>query len=181
LRTAALVAAAVALSLPSFWQAQNPLPYRSVLAAAARRNRVSVYLLAAVVRVESRGDPRARSAEGAMGLMQVTPATARWAARRMGLRPFRVADLYTPSVNVAVGAWYLAYLLRMYDHDMTLALAAYNAGPGAVNSWLADAQWNGSVADVDRIPFGETRQFVRLVAAGYRAYRRLYDPALWTP
>ncbi|MEM9145458.1 MAG: lytic transglycosylase domain-containing protein [Pseudomonadota bacterium] len=89
----------------------------------ARRNRVSEAVILAVIAVESAGQSRARSPKGAMGLMQLIPATA----RRFGVR-----DAYNPGQNIAGGAAYLDFLLKRFRGDIVLALAGYNAGEGAV-------------------------------------------------
>lgn len=180
-RLIVLVAIVVGLSSPGLWQTLNPLPYRPLLVAAADRASLSPYLVAAVVRVESKGDPRAISRRGAVGLMQLMPDTARWAAVRMGKPSPTHRDLVSPQFSLDVGSWYLAYLLKQYGNDPVLALAAYNAGQGTVGHWLATGAWDGSLAQVNRVPYPETREFVRLVISGYRAYQTLYSPHAWRP
>lgn len=90
-------------------------------------------LIHAVIWVESRHQPRAKSSAGARGLMQLMPATANAMARQLG-RP--MARVYDPEFNVQAGSLYLSRLLEKYEGDETLALAAYNAGPGNVDKWL---------------------------------------------
>ena len=90
-------------------------------------------LIHAVIWVESRHQPRAKSPAGARGLMQLMPATANAMARELG-RP--IARVYDPEFNVEAGSLYLSRLLEKYEGDETLALAAYNAGPGNVDKWL---------------------------------------------
>jgi hypothetical protein len=90
-------------------------------------------LIHAVIWVESRHQPRAKSPAGARGLMQLMPATASAMARELG-RP--IARVYDPAFNVEAGSLYLSRLLEKYEGDETLALAAYNAGPGNVDKWL---------------------------------------------
>lgn len=117
---------------------------------AARRH-LSVPLLVAMIAVESGGDPHAVSGAGAGGLMQLMPATA---------RRFGVADRLRPSANLAGGARYLDWLLREFDEDVVLALAAYNAGEGAVRR-------HGGVP-----AYAETRAYVVKVADVFLAARR---------
>jgi soluble lytic murein transglycosylase-like protein len=98
--------------------------YDDLLVEHARRNDVRVDLVRAVVQVESAYNPLARSPKGAMGLMQLMPATA---------QEFAVSNPYNPEENVRAGVAYLRQLLDRYQDDEQLALAAYNAGPGAID------------------------------------------------
>jgi soluble lytic murein transglycosylase-like protein len=114
---------------------------------ASSAHDLSPALVRAVITVESGGDPSAISSAGAMGLMQLMPGTA---------STYGVADAFEPSQNVDGGCAYLHDLLARYRGDLTLALAAYNAGPGAVDKY-------GGVP-----PFAETQSYVRNVTALYR-------------
>lgn len=116
------------------------LPYAAQVAAAAAEHELPEALLHAVIRTESNYDPRAISGRGAIGLMQLMPDTA----RELG-----VADPWDPAANIRGGARYLKRLLAMFDNDLQLALAAYNAGPGAVLS-------RGRTIP----PYAETRSYV---------------------
>ncbi|CAD5110611.1 lytic transglycosylase domain-containing protein [Zestomonas carbonaria] len=100
-------------------------PYAQEVAAAAAAHDLPEALLHAVIDTESRYDPNALSPKGAAGLMQLMPATA----REMG-----VEDVWNPASNIRGGARYLKRLMRMFDDDLSLALAAYNAGPGTVRN-----------------------------------------------
>jgi soluble lytic murein transglycosylase-like protein len=125
------------------------------VAAVARTYDIDPLLLHAIAHVESRHDPRARSAAGALGLLQVMPATA----RRFGVDDAPGA-LYDPAVNLEVGAAYLKSLQARFGNDLTLVLAAYNAGEGAVE------RHGRSVP-----PYAETRDYVRQVLSEYGALR----------
>src|SRR3954454_12278498 len=107
--------------------------------------------------------------------MQIMPATADYIARKSGGTAFEQGDLATPRINIAYGSWYLRYLLDKYDGDEVLALAAYNAGEGKVDAWLASARAAGEDFDPDRhVPFRETRAYVREVLGARDDYRRQY-------
>lgn len=122
------------------------MPFGQALAEAADRNRVDGLLLAAVVEAESRFAPAAVSPRGAVGLMQVMPATGAM---------YDAGDLRDPHVNLEVGSRYLGSLIELYDGDLERALAAYNAGPAAVERY-------------DGVPpFAETRAYVKRVLARY--------------
>ena len=122
------------------------------LRAAARRENLSPAFLLAVIGVESRGRAQARSPKGAAGLMQLMPATA---------RRFGVGDAFDPEQNIAGGARYLSWLLDRFDEDALLALAAYNAGEGAVDRHAGAP------------PYAETRAYVPKVLAWFDALRPL--------
>lgn len=124
------------------------LPYAALVAAAAVEHGLPEALLHALIRAESNYDPHAVSPKGAAGLMQLMPDTA----RELG-----VADVWDPAANIRGGARYLKRLLEMFDQDLSLAVAAYNAGPGAVIG-------SGSAIP----PFAETQRYVPKVLEHYR-------------
>jgi soluble lytic murein transglycosylase len=150
-----------------------PLEYRSLIREQAREKHLSAALIAAVIYTETRFDPRTSPA-GALGLMQIEPATAEFLAQRSGGVSFTISDLSRPDVNIAYGAYYLRYLLNRYGHDETLALAAYNGGETNVDSWLAQAHAANVRFTVDEIPFPETRAYVKRVERTQREYARKY-------
>jgi soluble lytic murein transglycosylase len=177
----AILGAAVALvalgTWPAPWRAMFGVPYEDLLYPVARRWGVDPLLVAAVVRVESRGRPHARSRRGALGLMQVMPATGRWIAQTLGEKGFSPQRLYDPATNLRYGTWYLAFLLRRYRGDVAQALAAYNSGEGTVDRWRSEGVWDGQAGQVGRIPYLQTRDFVQKVEAAYAVYMWLYRPA----
>jgi soluble lytic murein transglycosylase len=121
-----------------------------------------------VIEQESKFRPDARSSAGAIGLMQLQPATAKGIARYTGGARFVVSDLYDPELNVRYGAWYLHHLLVKY-RDERLALAAYNAGQQNVDRWRAAGE---------DIQFAETRAYVDKVERLASIYRRVYAKQL---
>lgn len=150
-----------------------PLPYRELIINEAGKNDLDPMLVAAVIRVESRFDPVARSQRGAVGLMQIMPSTGEWIAEKMGRQPPGIAELEDPAVNVPLGTWYLADLMEEFGR-LEVALAAYNAGRGHVAQWLADGRRSEGDPTLEWIPFPETRSFVGRVLRDYRRYRWLY-------
>ncbi len=142
-------------------------------------------LLLAVARQESLFDPAARSAAGALGLMQLMPATAEAMSRDLGERYTRSRLTRDPDFNVRLGAVYLGQQLARFDNEPVLALAAYNAGPRRVTDWLGqngDPRGNDPYRLIDwieLIPFAETRNYVQRVLEGRGMYRiALGQPAL---
>ncbi|WP_082726593.1 lytic transglycosylase domain-containing protein [Limnochorda pilosa] len=151
-----------------------PFPYRETVEHWSAEYGVDPRLAAAVARVESSFRPSARSARGARGLMQVMPETGEWVAGQLGLDSFEPEDLDDPKLNLRVGIWYLAYQVRVFNGDLVLALAAYNGGGTNVRRWLEEERWSGSVDELRRIPFPETRTYLMRVFAAYERYRLLY-------
>ncbi len=159
-----------ALSSKDFWRLFYPFPYRQTVEIQAKKNGLDPLLVAAVIRVESKFQAGAISNKGAIGLMQVMPQTGYWAAGEMGLPGFSVRQLANPSINLAIGTWYLARLHREFGGNLVQVLAAYNGGDHNVKKWLR----TGRLDKISDIPFPETRNFVTKVLAGYVIYRRLY-------
>jgi soluble lytic murein transglycosylase len=150
-----------------------PLRHEDIIRQQAREKDLEPDLIAAVIYAESKFRDQTSSA-GAKGLMQITPATAQYIADRSGGTAFELEDLSTPQVNISYGSFYLRYLLDRYGGNETLALAAYNAGEGNVDTWLAEAGRKGERLGVDDIPFPETRRYVQRVQDAQRDYRREY-------
>jgi soluble lytic murein transglycosylase len=154
-----------------------PLSDASVIREQAAAKHLDPALIAAVIYAETKFEPRTSSA-GAEGLMQIEPETAEFLAKRSGGYRFTTSDLATPSVNVAYGSYYLRYLLDHYDANEMLAVAAYNAGLANVDRWVAKARAEGGQLTVDRIPFSETRAYVRRVLEAQKSYRATYGKQL---
>ena len=151
-----------------YLRARYPLAYAHIVRGHARNHDLDPALLAAVVYVESRFDPNARSEAGAVGLMQLLPTTAKGIAQRTGGTRFVVADLRDPEINVRYGSWYLDYLRDRFG-DTSRALAAYHAGPGNLERWQ-----RGGLG----IAFPETRAYVEEVQRVKRVYERAYPSEL---
>ena len=111
----------------------------------------------------------ARSHVGASGLMQVMPATARWTARKIGLDGFTTAQLGDRDTNIAIGTAYLKLVLDDFQGSGPLAAAAYNAGPSRPRAWRNGPVMEGA-AWAENIPFSETRDYVKKVAANATVY-----------
>lgn len=164
----------VFLRSPQVGRLLYPFPYREAIEKHATAYGVDPLLVVAVIRVESKFDPDAVSRRGALGLMQLMPATADWIAQQLGITSLTKEMILTPEINIRMGAWYLANLAAEFDNNQELILAAYNAGRGQVAAWLAEGTWSGSYEDVENIPFPETRDYISKVKAAYNRYQALY-------
>jgi soluble lytic murein transglycosylase len=146
-----------------------PLRYTSIVRGHAANYHLDPALLAAVIETESKFNADAHSSAGAVGLMQLTPTTAKGIAQYTGGHNFRVSDLRNPEINVRYGAWYLRHLLDRYHQNEQLALAAYNAGEDNVDRWQREHVG---------IQFSETRDYVSKVERLQKIYRRAYASEL---
>jgi len=138
-----------------------PLKYNDIIIEASQRHGVAPSLVHAVIFAESGFNASAVSSAGAMGLMQLMPRTAAFAAEQLGIE-FKEEKLFDPAFNINLGVFYLARLLRRFPTQRD-AIAAYNAGEGNVSNWLA--------RDLNRIPFPETRRYVARVTRAQWVYR----------
>ena len=145
-----------------------PLRYEQIVVGHAENYRLEPQLLAAVIYQESKFDADAVSRSGAVGLMQLLPATAQGIADRTGGSGWHERDLLDPELNVRYGSWYLRHLLDKYDDERT-ALAAYNAGQHNVDRWLASGSG---------IRFSETRAYVERVEDLKQTYRDVWGSQL---
>jgi soluble lytic murein transglycosylase len=173
----ALVVAAVIVALgpldKAFREITLPLRHEDIIRQQARQKQIDPALIAAVIYQESKFRDRTSHA-GARGLMQITPDTARFIARKSGGIRFVEDDLGTPQINISYGSFYLRYLLNRYAHNRMLAVAAYNAGLTNVDRWVRRAGGPGDFDAARDIPFPETRGYVRSVLKRRDEYRHNY-------
>jgi soluble lytic murein transglycosylase len=153
------------------FRALYPFPYDSVIRAEAARRGVDPWFAAALIRQESNFTPTATSPVGARGLMQVMPGVGRSLAG--GSRTWDPAQLWVPEVNVPLGMRHLATFLGRYPHA-EYALAAYNAGESRVKRWRQRAGADDPELFVERIPYDETRDYVRIILRNAAMYEVLY-------
>jgi len=154
-----------------------PLRHEDIIRQQSEAKQLDPSFVAAVIYAESKFRDQTSHA-GARGLMQITPATARYIARLSGGTTFEQGDLATPQINISYGAYYLRYLLERYDGDVPLATAAYNAGETNVNAWVLAAGGEDEFDASDHVPFPETRQYVHDVAERRDQYRENYSEEL---
>ena len=153
---------------------------RQIVAAAAEA-KVDPYLVLSVIRQESTFNEGATSRAGALGLMQIMPQTGKTLANNLGIRRFNHSSLYDPDVSIRLGSYFLGDQVRQFTNGATadmgfeLGLAAYNAGPHNARQWLERFPHDDADAFIERIPFKETRLYVKLVLKNYAIYKALSD------
>jgi soluble lytic murein transglycosylase len=153
----------------------HPVPYPAQVITAAQREGIAPYVLYGMMREESCFDHDIVSRAGAVGLMQLMPETARRVAKRLDLAPGAGDRLGDPVVNVSIGSWYAADLLRAGDGSVVWMLAAYNAGPAAANRWIEPGvEGDAAIDAVDSIDYKETRGYVKRVVESCNVYHSLY-------
>ncbi|MCL2121206.1 MAG: lytic transglycosylase domain-containing protein [Clostridiales bacterium] len=160
----------IARDVYAYWAS---IPYYDEIASLCQEIGEETALVLAVIQTESRFRPNALSPRGAVGLMQIMPATARWMADRLGLEGYDDDKLYEREWNLTIGISYLQYLRRQFPDSLPEILAAYNAGPLTVRNWLDAGDWDGSLAMAGDIPYRETRNYVKTVMKAYDAYRKM--------
>jgi soluble lytic murein transglycosylase len=163
------------------WRIAYPPAFREEVVRFATASSVPPDLLQALMREESALDPSVISQAGAIGLTQLMPSTAAAVAKRLGIGSISASSLTDPATNIRIGAAYLGELLARYGRQPALALAAYNAGAGAVRRWL-DARGALELDEfVEEIPIDETRGYVKRVLRTFAAYRLLSTGAAREP
>ena len=158
-----------------------PSYYWEEVAAAALEARVDPHLVLSVIRQESFFNAAAVSRAGAVGLMQIMPKTGRKLARRFGLDPFHRRHLFDPGLSIQLGTRYLAEQVRAFEDAgggglrVQLGLAAYNAGPHVARRWVERFPLDDEDLFVERIPYRETRLYVKKVLKSYTIYKALRE------
>ncbi|MDR2244725.1 MAG: lytic transglycosylase domain-containing protein [Burkholderiales bacterium] len=169
------IAAAERMTTSIEWSLRYPRPFPDAFQKAGAAHNVDESWLYAVARQESRFIPDIVSRAGAVGLMQLMPATAREVAKKMGMTNYRKEQLNDPAINARFGAFYLRDCLNGLNGSLVLAAAAYNAGPGRARTWRSRAASKGGAAMegdiwIESIPFDETRDYVKKVLANVKMY-----------
>lgn len=151
-----------------------PFLYQEAVYTYALERDIDPFLIAGVIRTESKFITEARSPKGALGLMQIMPETGRWIAEQLGEKEYKIADLSDPDTNIRFGSWYLASLKKEFYGNEVLILAAYNGGRGNVKQWIERYGWAKDFDDIKQIPFTETREYVEKVIHSKKKYIELY-------
>ncbi|HKM14308.1 MAG TPA: transglycosylase SLT domain-containing protein [Marinospirillum sp.] len=147
-----------------------PIAHLETLVPLAAQTNLDLPLVLALIRKESLFNPTARSRVGALGLMQVMPATGKQVSKSLQLKIQPETDLLKPEYNLPIGIHYLAELMQRYDNSPVLAAAAYNAGPTRTSLWQANLGKKIDPLWVERITYGETRDYVKSLLAFREVY-----------
>ena len=150
-----------------------PLDYTNIIRSEAASNGVDKYLVVSLIKAESNFDPSATSSASAKGLMQLTDDTAAFCAQQLGIT-LSEGDIYSPEINIKLGTFYLGHMLEIFNGDVSLAVAAYNAGEGNVRKWLSDPEYSTDGVTLDSIPFSETEGHVKKISFYEKVYHILY-------
>ena len=155
----------------SDYDVRFPTPFREAVFNNASSNGISPSLIYGIARRESAFRPNARSSVGALGLMQLMPGTARLESRLLGRQRPTYSEILDEKNNILLGSSYVTRMLERFGGNHALAMAAYNAGPRRVDSWIPKSEPVPSDLWIDTLPFKETREYVRAVLA----YATIFD------
>jgi soluble lytic murein transglycosylase len=149
-------------------------PYRDELRGHLHDNGLEEAWVYGLMRQESRFVTQAKSTVGAAGLMQIMPATAKWVAKKLGLKSYKQSLIHQLETNLKLGTYYMKTVLDWFDGSPVLASAAYNAGPGRARRWRAEIPLEGAIY-AETIPFNETRDYVKKVMSNTVYYAAQFD------
>ena len=163
------------LNVEDVYKLRYPTEYEDIVLKYSDMYGVDQYLVYSIIRSESNYTKNAVSNKGAIGLMQIMPDTGSWVAEKLKLENFTSEDLFDTEKNIMIGVWYFKYLLDKFDGEISLAVAAYNAGPTNVNKWLSQKEYSENGDKLNVIPFEETRKYEEKVMNTYAMYKRIYQ------
>ena len=151
-----------------------PRYYADTVEKYAKLYNVDTFLIAAMILEESRYNAQAVSWAGAIGLMQIMPATGKELAQQLKIRRFRTSMLKQPDVNIRMGTKYIGYLNSLFNGDPMLVIGAYNGGPGRMKRWVASKNIKDIDEFVEKITIRETRLHIKKVIDSYDHYVGIY-------
>lgn len=149
------------------------IEYSEYVYKYSEENDIDPLLTFSIIKAESNFQRNIKSSSGAIGLMQLMEATAIEEANEINEEIVVVEGLYNPEMNIKIGTKYFAKLMKRYENTL-VALAAYNAGIGNVDSWIKDGIIKSDGSNIENIPFKETNNYVRKIVRNYRIYTDLY-------
>ena len=159
------------LNYDSFERSFYPIKYSQYVEKYSSKFGVDKYLVYSIIKSESKFRKDAISSKGAAGLMQISPKTEKWARKELKLDK---SNIFDPNVNIEIGTWYIARLLKEFDGNLGLAISAYNGGSGNVRKWLKSPKYSFDGKNLHQIPFRETSDYTEKVLKNYKKYKKLY-------
>lgn len=168
----------VGLLESEIWTFAFPAGFRDHVTHNADKNYLNPFLIHAIIKEESAYRPDAISKAGAIGLMQLMPSTGKQISIEAGFNDYTTDFLYRSEVNISLGSSYLKKLVDNSKGKIPLAIASYNAGPNAVSTWVERYGTEEMDVFIERIPYPETRNYVKKVLRSYEIYERLYGKSL---
>lgn len=150
-----------------------PLEYTDLIARYAAENGLKPAHVAAVILAESSYRADAVSNVNAQGLMQLLPTTAEWIAGKFD-EQYVEGCLFVPETNIKYGCWYLGYLMKRFDGDLTCTTAAYHSGQGTVDKWLKDPAYSADGKTLNVIPGSNADTYVNRILEYYDYYEEIY-------
>lgn len=150
------------------------LEYSEYVYKYSEQNNIDPLLTFAIIKAESNFNRNINSSSGAIGLMQLMETTAIEMANEIGEKVVVKESFYNPEINIKIGTTYYSYLIKHYEGNEYLALAAYNAGMGNVDRWIQEGIIKEDGSDLENIPYKETNNYVRKIIRDYKIYQNLY-------
>lgn len=158
-----------------YWERLFPLPHETQLKRRAAPHKLDPYVVAGLIRQESEFNATAKSHAGALGLMQIMPATGRGLARELGIGGISNRQLWNPDLSLRLGTFHFKKVLERFNHCLEYTLAGYNAGEHRVDQWLTWEDFSDPEEFAESIPFTETRGYVQAVIRNAEVYRMIYS------
>lgn len=149
--------------------------YEEYVYKYSEENNIDPFMTFAIIKVESKFNRNIKSSSGALGLMQLMESTAVEMANQLGEEVIVKESLYNPETNIKIGTTYYATLLKHYEGNKQLALAAYNAGMGNVDNWIKEGTLEKDGSNIENIPYKETNNYVRKIIRDYKIYKSIYE------
>lgn len=163
-----IILCAAIFAVAMFFLVLYPVKYKHLVSQYAKEYGLEKVLIYSVINAESGFNKNAVSKVGAIGLMQLMPATAKEIAEKLN-EPFSLEQLSQPETNIKYGCYYLHFLLTTYNFNITNAVAAYNAGPNKVNEWLKNNEFSKN-GTLHNIPYAETKKYVKKISNNLKIY-----------
>ena len=159
----------------NYWLRQSyPLKYSQYVERYAQDNGIDKYLVYAIIRTESGYDSGAVSDVGARGLMQIMDNTFEWIKLKLDDSDRMYHEMFIPEQNIRYGCYLVGYLYDEFG-DIEVAMAAYHAGRGSVNSWLSNPDYSRDGVHLDVIPISDTAHYVDKIVKAMAQYKKLYE------